>query len=341
MMKKIVCVIKIVLLSMVATYAQQYPMEFKEFMGANYIYNVQTEVNTQRIAEATFNEYLIELAYAGLARQIEVQIKDSAIMHSESINNDTKSSYSSTSTYLTDVRLKLVISKSVYDHTTHTGYAIAYINKAEAQKVYIRDIKRIMNNVNNAISTARSYIDSGYKTYAENELKSINHVFVDIEDALFALTYFGTNASEVQKLHEQCNRLEQTIKEMFIELKHSSRIYIRSSADLFGQPYRTIGNEIMGVLSAKGCSFVNSAKSADWVVDVKCKAREVTQSNNIYTTFVDATITITKCYTQQVVFSDVIIQKGSSSANYYESAHNGYKKMSNHIARIIEDNINL
>ena len=301
--------------------------------------------NSYGMDEIAFKEYLVGIACADLARQIEVRVKDVATMSTVSVNGHTNSTYQSQTEFATNVRLKLVQTKSVYSHTLYKGYAIAYIDKALARDVYKRDLNRVMSRIDNAISTARSYVGTGFNSRAEQELMTILPLFDDIDDALFALTFFGNSQSEADQMQQRANRQSQAVKQMLADLKHATVIYVGGSAKLFNSSYPNLVGEIQGVLSREGCSFANDASRADYTILVDCSAREYAHSNigatTTYFAYVDASITITKAVTAQQIYNNVVSVKGGSTIDYSAAARVAYKKISQSVANEIKNNIEL
>lgn len=324
--------------------AQDYPLEWSRYTGGRYLYDVQTAYNSRGMSEYEFKNYLAETARATLSRTLEVRVQDAARMDRSSIDGNSSISYSAVTQFSTDVTLKYVYTKTYYNGHTGEGAAIAYLDKEAACVAYKNEIDLIINRVSNTLATARSYINTGFKSRAEDELNGVLPYFVKTDDAFFALTFFESGV-DINSLRSQCNKLQREVKQMLADLQHSSVIYLSCSADLLGTPYHTLGNEVKGVLSKQGCSFTNDRSRADWVITIKAEARTHSHSTygatTTYFAYVDAAIIIDKAITSQRIYQDEVTIKGGHTRDYTAAARDAYQKISKRIGDAIATNIEL
>lgn len=338
------CIIVLLLCFAFGAVAQDYPYEWNRYIGSRYLYDIQTAYNNRGMSAHDFKNYLVETARATLSRTLEVRVEDAATMIGSSVDGRSSKQYFSSTKFSTDITLKYVYTKSYYDATTGAGAAIAYLDKEAACRAYKNEIDLIISRVNNAISTARSYASSSYKSKAEAELNRVLPYFDQTDDAFFALTFFEAGG-DISNLRSQCNALQRKVKQMLADLQHASVIYISCKADLLGTPYTTLANEVKGYLSKKGCSFTTVRSAADWVITITAKARKYNDSTygstTTYFTYVDAAIVIDKVVTSQRIFQDEVTVKGGHTVSYEAAARDAYKKISSKVGDVIANNIEL
>lgn len=340
---RIVCLIFALVWTFLGTNARECPPEWVKYTYGGYLYDIQHDVKQQNLSESDFKNHLLNTARTNLAKQIEVRVKDSAELNKFTIDGKTKISYSSTTNFLTDLDLKLVETRTIYNSTTCEGYAIAYINKVAAVSFYKNELSIISNKINNHIELANNYEESGFKKKAQNELKKTLDLFSKVEDPLFWINVFGAEQSDLNKLQEDFNFTEQLIARRMAELEHSNVIYISCVADLFGKPYTTIESSIKGELSKKGCSFTSDPQSADWVINIICSSREYSSvkigNSNTFFAYIDATITIDKISTSQRIYENEITMKGGHTSGFNGAAKVGYQDISKELSKIINTNL--
>ena len=324
--------------------AQDYPLEWNRYTSSRYLYDVQTAYNDRGMSEYDFKNFLAETARATLSRTLEVRVQDAATMVRSSIDGNSSMSYTAVTQFSTDVTLKYVYTKTYYNACTREGAAIAYLDKEVACVAYKNEIDLIINRVNNALATARSYIGTGFNSRAEEELNNVLPYFAKTDDAFFALTFFEASV-DVNSLCSRCNALQREVKQLLADLQHASVIYLDCSADLLGTPYTTLANEVKGVLSKQGCSFTTQRNQADWVITIQASARRhdysTYGSTTTYFAYVDAAIIIDKTVTSQRIYHDEVSVKGAHTRDYTAAARDAYKKISNRIGEVIATNIEL
>lgn len=323
--------------------AQQYPSEWVKYTHDGYMYDIQSDSNDRNLSETDFKNYLLNIARTNLAKQVQIRVKDVAELNKTAVNGRSSITYSSNTSFSTNVNLKLVETKTVYNSTSKTGYAIAYIDRDVARNYYKNDLSLIYNKINNSITLAENFISSGFKSKAQAELELSLKQFTLIDEPLFWLNVFGISQLELTELQERFNTAEQKIKQMLTDLKHGTVIYLSCTADVFGKPYPTLQNELKGILAADGCSFTNNPTNADWAITITCSTREYSNVNigksNSFFSYVDAQIAIDKVITSQRIYEDEVSVKGGHTFGYAEAAKAGYKDIKQQIGKIIKENI--
>lgn len=320
--------------------AQEYPPEWSKYTFGGYLYDIQSDSNDRNLSETDFKNYLLNIARTNLAKQIQIRVQDVAELNKVSVNGRTGMTYSSNTTYSTDVNLKLVETRTEYNALTKTGSAIAYIDRDAARSYYSNELSLILNKINSAITVAETFVASGFKAKAQTELEASLTQLPAVEEPLFWMNIFGTSQVVLTDWQDRINTAEQTVKRMLADLKHSTVIYLSCKADIFGKPYSALQDELKGVLAADGCSFTDNPSNADWVITVKCTTREyshvVTGNTGSYFAYVDAQIIIDKTITSQRIYEDAVSIKGGHVFGYPEAARAGYKESKTTLGEIIK-----
>ncbi|MDE5574903.1 MAG: hypothetical protein K2I87_04230 [Bacteroidales bacterium] len=323
---------------------QDYPPDWVKYTLGGYYYNIQAAGNTRNQEESGFKDYLTQLARTNLAQTVQVRVQDEAVLRRESLNGHTGTAYSSQTRFSTEVDLRFVETESRYDPVSRKGYAIAYIEKQAARRYYQAELQMLFGKLENARSLANNYVATGFKAKAKECLEEVLPVFGQMESPFFWLVFFGTPQAEMSGYVEKRNAMEQEIRRMIADLEHGNRIYLSCSAYLGAQAYPKLPNELKGVLSAKGCSFVSSPEQADWVIGVSASSRDHNRHESggyvTYFSYVDAEVTIDKVATRQRIFADEISVKGGHTLNFTEAARAAYKEVSKEIGNAIKEIIN-
>ncbi len=335
-MKRILTIVLLLFVGYVAK-TQNYPSEWVKYTSDGYFHDIENAKDKQTA---------LDLARSNLAKQIQVQVQEQSQIDKQAINGKTNILYSSQKNFSTDVDMDLAQTLSYYDANTSKYYVIAYINKQEACNYYENDVKMFISNVNNIITIADNYTNSGFKSRAKEELQRALDMFDGrIGKPFFWLNVFGLDEYDIKQYLNKVNKLEQTVKSKLADLEYGTTYCIVCTADNFGRKYFKLANEIKGDLAESGCNFVDDPSMADYVIYIDASAREynkvVTGNVTAYYTFVDAAIAIDKVATNQRIFEDEISLKGSHTLSFDEAGRDGYKKIRKEISSILKENIKL
>lgn len=337
-------ILTIVLLAVVvALQAQNYPSEWVKYTSDGYFHDIESARNSQNLPETRFRNDLLDLARANLSKQVQVRVTEVSQMDKNVVDGRSSILYASMRSVSTDVDMQLAETRTQFDPSSGKLYAMAFIDKEEACNYYKNDIQMRISNLNNVISIAENYIRTGFKSKAKTELQNAMPQFDDAGKSFFWLNVFGMPQYQMNQLLEQVHQLEQRVKAMLAELEHGTTYCVVCHADNFGKQYVKLQNELKGELSKMGCSFVDDAENADYVIHVEASAREYnkmsTAGGSAYFSYVDAAVAIDKNATGQRIFEDEISVKGSHTLGFEEAARDGYQKVSKEISNLLKENI--
>lgn len=310
--------------------AQNYPQEWTRYTTDAYYHDIENDVAKQTA---------LDRARTNLAKQVQVRVQEVSRMDKEVINGRSSVGYSSRQVLSTAVDMDLVESKSHYNDALGKYYVIVYIDKAAACTYYENEVKMLVSNMGNAVTIADNYIATGFKSKAKTELQNSLKMFDKVYKPFFWLNVFGMKDYELRQYLDRVHELEQTVKQRLADLEYGTTYCVVCDADLFGQRYAKLANEVKGDLSASGCNFVDDAAIADYVIRIQSSARQYNEFQGAYFTYIDAVVSIDKQATGQRIFEDEVQVKGSHTLGYNEAARDGYKKVSKEISKILKQNI--
>lgn len=323
----------------------QTPTEWTTYTNRDrYLFHICTDRNTESGAEAVFCENLRQMAIVGLAQQIEVSIDSGSTIEKRAIDGRSHTAYSSVSTLSTNADLQLVTTDVHYNRSSGEWSAIAWIDKQEARAHYLNETRRELASVESAISLSESYATDGYTQKATAELECCAPMLSRATNLISRLSLFGASNEVILELSTYHTTLNERVALNKKRLQHALTICLHCTADLFGSNYANFGESVKGGLAKDGCNFVTSAERADWLVIIEASAREYSHreigGTNLYTSYVNATISITNCHTGQVVCSDAITTKSTHTISYREAARSAYGDAQTNILDTINKYIN-
>ncbi len=320
--------------------SQECPPEWVKYTFGEYLYVIENDHNTKNLSETDYKNYLLDIARTNLAKQVEMQVQQTAVLKKEAINGRANITYGSSTTFQTDVNLKLVGTHTKYNPTTREGWAIAYIDKQAAISFYQSEVYSGLARIESALMIAQNYVANDFKTKAKETLQAALQELSTLDTNLFWLRLFGQQQSLSSTQEEKRNTLEQQLRTEMAALEHSNRICLVCTADLFGAGYPSLQNKVKGMLATQGCTFVDNPAEADWSISISASAREYNAATHgnytAYTTYIDAFVTITKMATGQRICEDELTRKGSHTMNYKEAARTAYKDMTEDIINLLK-----
>ena len=200
--------------------AQGYPSEWVEYTYSGYLYAIESDNNYKNLSETDFKNYLLDIARTNLAKQIQIRVHDVADLNKQAINGRTSIEYSSQTNFSTDVNLKLLETKTIYDTVSKKGYAIAYINRNNACNYYQNELTLIYTQITNSISIAEDFISEGFKSKAQSELEASRELLEMKNEPLFWINIFGAPQSTLIQWQDTFNSAEQCIESILEDLEH-------------------------------------------------------------------------------------------------------------------------
>ena len=115
---------------------EQMPSEWKIYTREDCFYSVSHEINRKNLSESEFREYLLNEARAEVAQQIKIIVHDVSSLETNAVNGKGEVVYRASSNFSTDVTLRYLKTRSVYDAKKKEGYAFAWISRSDLQDIY-------------------------------------------------------------------------------------------------------------------------------------------------------------------------------------------------------------
>lgn len=356
-MRKIVFIIGLLVCSWV--YAQDNVPDWYNPQMRAMVYPLETyfagfvtgEIQNNETVESAYNRLKVAVRAEAIS-SIRISIEHTIDQKRYSTGVTTKTDFNETvyETFLNSTKMHSVIEDipglqiEVWRQPqTNTVAAFAWVKKSNACSYYKKQIQLSFGKIRSALSVAEYLESSGEKMKAKTELEKVESEMQNADKALAWLPVFGYSDESLSELIEERNELEQTYKQKLGSLSHATSIYISCKAEKSGQDYPNYENIIKGELNDMDVNFVDSLNAADWTIKVTCKSREYNKQTigqvTSYFAFVEASLSIQKMTTKQIVYEDLISVKGSHTLSYDEAVRAAYKELNPKLGEIIKTQI--
>lgn len=216
-------------------------------------------------------------------------------------------------------KLVNVIVEHYYDKPTNTVHAISYVKKHDLSSFCEHKVSAILASLNSKIDAIDNFATSGYKSEAR---KLIDEALKELQTCppyisqLIAIGLTRSDTSGIVRDYEcKKNRLLQYQSDM----EHATTIFISASHDSPFIKAENLASKCRGILANYGCSFVDNADDADFIVDIYYKTRTSSNTDAGCFAFSDITLTITRRRDASVIYDDMISVKGGAGTE--EKAH--------------------
>lgn len=219
--------------------------------------------------------------------------------------------------------------------------AFAYVRKDELARKLERRLITGITKVELTLENVDRLKDEGRKPEARKTAEEGMHLFDDIEQTQTLLLTIDHDGTDMQL--SETLALKQSMTDRLAELQHGIAICLQVKAFCNEDPYPHLEKQLQGTLNSLGCHFTNDTIEAEWVVSVDAKTREYQHAAfgnvDVYTSYMDAQVSIFKVNTGQRVYEDLVTVKGSHTLNFNEAAREAYKGGSKKIGAVITQTI--
>ena len=221
--------------------------------------------------------------------------------------------------------------------------AFAYVKKATLIRQLEKKITVCLTKIETALDQIEQMVAKGQKMQARDLAEKTLSNFAEVDETQKILAAVDEDADEETLQLNETRALQSRLTGMIADLKNGINIYLACDAKIFSANYPTLKGEIQGELSKLGCTFVNSADKADWIVYVTAQAREHQKANfgnmSSYFVYVEANIAVEKSATGQRIYENEISEKGGDTQSFERAARDAYKTISPEISKIIKEQI--
>lgn len=329
------------LLSQVApcAYAQGAPSLWQEYMSDNYVSNIQESYNEKNQGAAEFTARLADMAVANVARAIKTKVCDMARIDKVSDDGKTSVEYRSSTTFITDVDISLIETRTYYGPDDGYGAAIAFIDRAAALDYYHKALGFALKEGRTVLSAIDRDIADGLKLKARNDLECAMAELTESRDMFYYLMFFGLDDCRLEVLQDEYNVLLESIRRLMSELDNGTAVCI--VCEISSEDGRDFGlcSSIKGAVSAIGCNFTDNVSEADWIVTVNAESEDYDCAEfsgfHVYTSHAAADISIVNRATSETVVTDRVSVSGSHTSGYENATREAYKGLACGIGEVI------
>ena len=300
------------------------------------------EVATQRLKDAARVEAVSTI-------RVHIKNQSSNDMVSQQLSNmegefwNVMNTFASSTTTSVDMKIPGLQIEALRDPQTGTIYAFAYVKKSTLIRQLEKQITVALTKVEMSLDQVDQLIATGQKLQARSAAEKALPLFAEVDEAQKLLVAVDADATEETLMLNEMRQLQQRLMAMVAHLKNALTICIQCDASILGTNYPTLSSTLQGHLSKLGCNFVSDPSVADWVVTIQASAREYSTvlTGNIatYFVYVDATVSVRKAVTNQLVYEDMLTEKGGHTHNYHQAAREAYRYLTPKICKSVEEQV--
>lgn len=335
----------LILLSAIFFYASNIFSQTPNWINSEYRSNKYPEnvfltsfAQDEKLSQETSSQALErvkEIARSDISKNLITKIKsinkldieDITINDSESFKEIFKSSIKTESS----AEINGLKTESYFDEKEKRVYAFSFANKFEIIGYYKASIGMNMQQIGGLINAAKQFLIDSEKMKAKEEYLKTVPIFAKVEYAQGLLIALDKNADENNLQTSKSIELQNLVKRELAELEQAIFVKLKCNAVLFTDTITLLENKIKSLLAENGCSFSEDEEKADWIIKIDAKAREFNNLNsNIYFSYVDAIVKLTKRAANKNVYNDEISKKGGSNS-YKDAGKKAYSDLSKDI----------
>ena len=300
------------------------------------------EVATQRLKDAARVEALSTIR-VHITNQSTNDLISQQLSNMEGEFWNVMNTFTSSTTTTVDMKIPGLQIEAWRDPQTGSIYAFAYVKKSTLIRQLEKQITVALTKVEMSLDQVDQLIATGQKLQARSAAEKALPLFAEVDEAQKLLVAVDADATEETLMLNETRQLQQRLMAMVAHLKNALTICIQCDASIFGSHYPTLSSTLQGHLSKLGCNFVSAPSVADWVVTIQASAREYSTvlTGNIatYFVYVDATISVRKAVTNQLVYEDMLTEKGGHTHNYHQAAREAYRYLTPKICKAVEEQV--
>ena len=300
------------------------------------------EVATQRLKDAARVE-AVSTIRVHITNQSTNDLISQQLSNMEGEFWNVMNTFTSSTTTTVDMKIPGLQIEAWRDPQTGSIYAFAYVKKSTLIRQLEKQITVALTKVEMSLDQVDQLIATGQKLQARSAAEKALPLFAEVDEAQKLLVAVDADATEETLMLNETRQLQQRLMAMVAHLKNALTICIQCDASIFGSHYPTLSSTLQGHLSKLGCNFVSDPSVADWVVVIQASAREYSTvlTGNIatYFVYVDATISVLKTVTNQLVYEDMLTEKGGHTHNYHQAAREAYRYLTPKICKAVEEQV--
>jgi len=331
------CVLLILLFSSIILHAQSEPnwinnsWRTTQYPNDIFLVGYAEDVKSDNETKAEAIQRIKNMAIGDLAKSVVSSIKTVSQNYAQSSlygdREEIKKTFETQTLSESKAEINNIKVETFHNTSNNFIYAFAYVNRYEVIGYYKANIDMNIQQIEGFINTANELIAISEKTKAQVELEKTVPLFAKNEYAQGLLTAVDKNIDDSGLQMKKSIELRNTVIQKLTELEQGIYIYLKCNALVFEDSDNTLENKTKAGLTANGCSFTEDINQADWIIDIKASARQNIVYMNIYSSYVDAEITMTKVFNQKIEYENKISKKGNSMSNYKGAAIDAYDEL--------------
>jgi len=294
------------------------------------------EIPPKQTRQETINQ-LITDAQADLIKKIRLQITAKSQTNIEAVSKGGKynenESFISQNTAESNADIVGIKTDSYYDAKEKLVYAFAYADRFELLGFYKSNLSMILNQIENLIKTAKNLEADREKSKARQQLEEAKPLFAKVRYAQEMLTAIDAATSVADLQQTKADALYNQLTQMQAKLSQAVLIYVNSSEDLLGKKENIVAEKVKSELALKGCSFIDKANGADFILRIKVTTRKGDEIDGIFFIWADASVELFDNHKQKEVYGDNISEKNTKGGSIEKA---GRSAMENVAKKIIE-----
>lgn len=225
--------------------------------------------------------------------------------------------------------------ETYYDSRNRTGYAFAFVSRAELTSYYQKQITLYLNKVDGALQTAGELAEKGYKMKARKQCESVVDAFAKVFYAQDLLTAVDEQADDNTLQQSRSERLRNTLIQTLTNLENSIYVYLECDEMVNGQTVAHIVDRLPGLMTETGCgcNFTDLPEEADYIIKVNARlARCNDAPNNTVFCYANATASVYNAYTQKTLMPKIAETKGGwTNGNKAKAAEEAFDELTEKI----------
>ncbi|MCF0207181.1 MAG: hypothetical protein HUK15_07125, partial [Bacteroidales bacterium] len=304
------------------------PEEWSQYTSEMYFSHVIPSVNEDFKPEADFFGAMEKKARKQVAKTISTILHNLLVNNNLSIDEDEVLNFFETTCNNSETTLQLFEKKSVYNNYNRQGCLLVYVEKEKVCKFYNEDVNNNFKKEAEILETVKTLIDAGKKEEARMRIEEILPLQRKNRNEILLLKIFNHPIEKLYEFRDTYNNLHQELKDAFRTIGPKVQVYIEYDADVFGQPYWTMQENIKDWLASHGYGCTSDKTTAKYSVSISSKSRKYNTMGNgtttTYYSFVDSNISIFNNSQNTSLYNDKMSIKGSFTKNYDEAAYKAY-----------------
>lgn len=252
-------------------------------------------------------------ARADASKHIEVRIESATLDQMESLQNEGRNGldeniqryFSQKSLATTSIQVANLQVVSWHSLDGNEVVAMAYVKKRDFARYHDRQIESFLGKMESALEDIANQEQQGQKIKAVSTAEEALLMCPSVEYSQRMVALADPEATTEDLQMSRYTNAVRNLATAITRLKHATAFYILCTASLDGKNYPLFDKEVRGVLSNKGCHFVDNRDDADWIIEIDASVVNTSHREGMpFFAFIDGTLAIANGATGEKVLDD-------------------------------------